>query len=379
MELNATQEKDQAVFRHFVEREIIPHARTFDREQRVPITLVRTLGDSGLLGLTAPLEYGGQGKDLVSFGLLNEQLGRASSSVRSLLTVHSMVIHAIVRWGSKEQKNTWIPRMARGEILGAFALSEADVGSDAAHVQTLAVDSGNGYVLSGHKTWVSFGQIADLFLVIGKHADGPTAFLVERNVGGLSILPVSDLLGDRAGMLAELDFRNCTVEKHSLLCRKGYGFSHVACAALDLGRYSVAWGCVGLAQACLDASLNYVNNRKQFGKRLIEHQLIQRLITEMVTNLNAARLLCFEAGRSRDAGEPRSILDSAMAKYFAAAAVNKIANDAVQMHGANGLSPSYPVERYLRDSRVAQIIEGSTEILQMMIAKWYADQGVLGP
>jgi glutaryl-CoA dehydrogenase (non-decarboxylating) len=378
MELNAQQKQDQAEFKDFVEREIVPRAQEFDEAQRIPTTLIRELGTRGFLGWAVPTQYGGRGKDLISFGLLNEQLGRASSSVRSLLTVHSMVTHSIVRWGNQEQKERWVPRMTRGEILGAFALSEPDVGSDAAHVQTSAVDAEHGFILGGDKKWVSFGQIANLFLVVGQHEHGPTAFVVERDVEGLSIAPLSGLLGDRASMLAELSFRNSPIGKSALLCRSGLGFSHVASSALDLGRYSVAWGCVGLAQACVDAALRYVNVRRQFGRPLIEHQLIQRLMTEMITNLTAARLLCFQAGQRRDAGDHRSILDTAIAKYFAATALNKIANDAVQVHGANGCSRAYPVERYLRDSKVAQIVEGSTEILQMMIAKWHNDEYMPG-
>jgi glutaryl-CoA dehydrogenase (non-decarboxylating) len=376
MELNASQQLDQVAFKNFATAEIAPNSQVFDREQKLPTALIRKLGDHGLLGLMAPLEHGGLGKDSITFGLLNEQIGRASSAVRSLLTVHSMVLHAIVRWGSSEQKKVWLPRLSKGDLLGAFALSEPEVGSDGANVQTIAVERSGEFVLTGRKSWVSFGQIADIFLVVARHESGPTAFLVERGIEGLSILPVSNLLGERAGMLAELDLRNCRVRNSSLLCRVGYGFSHVASAALDLGRYSVAWGCVGVAQACVDASLSYVNSRKQFGKRLIDHQLVQKLITDMVTNLTAARLLCFDAGQSRDSREHQSILITAMAKYFAATALDKIANDTMQLHGAKGLSSDLPVERYLRDSRVAQIIEGSTEILQTSIAQWYNDQGI---
>lgn len=235
-----------------------------------------------------PEEAGGAGMDLVSFGLLNEELGRGCSSVRSLLTVHSMVCRALFRWGSREQKERWLRPLASGQTVAAFALTEPEAGSDAQAVQTSAAADGDAYLLSGRKKWVSFGQVADLFLVFARCGEGPAAFLVERGAPGLRVEPISGMLGVRASMLAELHLSGCRVPRQNLLGGVGFGLSHVASAALDYGRYSVAWGCVGIAQACLEACLRYTGERRQFGAYLKDHQLIQRMIARMVTGVKAA-------------------------------------------------------------------------------------------
>jgi alkylation response protein AidB-like acyl-CoA dehydrogenase len=193
---------------------------------------------------------------------------------------------------------------------------------------------------------------------------------VERDSPGFSVKPITGMLGVRASMLAELFMNDCRIPKDNLVGRVGLGVSHVSSYALDYGRYSVAWGCVGIAQACLEACLEYASERKQFGVYLNEHQLIQQMLTEMITNLDAARLLCFQAGYLKDIGDPRSIMETTIAKYFASTMVTKVANDAVQIHGANGCSSKYRVQRYLRDSKIMEIVEGSTQIQQMTIARY---------
>lgn len=381
-ELTPSQRADRAAFRVFVDRVVAPEAGRYDREERIPGSVISELARAGHLGLTLPVAVGGQGKDILTYGLLNEELGRGCSSVRSLVTVHGMVSHALSRWGTSEQRERWLPLLARGAIVGAFALTEPLAGSDAQSIEARAEATGDGYRLNGVKRWISFGQIARLFLVFARVAGKPAAFLVERSAPGLTIDPMGGLLGARASMLAELRFDDCGVPADQLLGGVGCGITHIALSALDLGRYCVACGCVGIAQAALEAVLKYVNTRKQFGSYLKQHQLIRRMISNMVTNIRAARLLCYRAGCLKDAGDPRAIGETLIAKYFASKAAAQAASDAVQIHGANGCRDSYPVERYMRDARIMEIIEGSNEIQQLAIADFAeaeAGCGARGP
>jgi alkylation response protein AidB-like acyl-CoA dehydrogenase len=281
-----------------------------------------------------------------------------------------MVAQALFKWGNTFQKENWLPKLASGEVIAAFALSEPNVGSDAKSIETTATQSGNFYVLNGQKKWITYGQIADVFLVFAQCEGKPSAFLVEKNSPGLTIKPIFGMLGVRGSMLAELHLHDCKIPSENLLCRQGFGFSHVASSALDYGRYSVAWGCVGIAQACLDACLQYTSQRQQFGVYLKEHQLIRQMITEMLVNVKAARLLCYQAGYLKDSGDPKSIMETSIAKYFASTTATKAANDAVQIHGGNGCSREYSVQRYWRDAKIMEIIEGSTQIQQITIAEY---------
>ena len=369
IELTAKQLSEQAGFRDFVEAEVVPRADEYDRREHFPPDLIREVARRGYLGALVPGEYGGGGMSMLTFGLLNEELGRGCSSLRSLLTVHSMVAVTVARWGTRRQKERWAAALASGEVVGAFALTEANVGSDARSVETSAEPDGDSYVLNGGKRWITFGQVADLFLVFAQSAGKPVAFLVERQSPGLSAEPTTNLLGTRASMAAELTFRDCRVPAENVVGKPGFGFTHVASAALDCGRYSVAWGCVGLARACVEASVGYASRRRQFGSRLIEHQLIQQKVSDMITGLKAARLLCLHAGSLRDAGDPAAITETSVAKYFASVAASRAAADAVQIHGANGCGGEYPVGRYFRDAKVMEIIEGSTQMQQINIAR----------
>jgi hypothetical protein len=378
LELTAKQKDAQLEFRAFVNEEIIPYASQCDREEHTPPQLIKKLALRGFLGAAIPEKNGGSGMDAIAYGLLNEEIGRGCSSLRSLLTVHNMVAHVLCKWGSQYQKEHWIPKLASGETIAAFALSEPNAGSDAKSVETTAISSGNFYILNGKKKWITYGQIADLFLVFTQCAGKSTAFLVEKNRPGVSIKPIVGVLGTRASMLAELHLDDCPVPQENLVCRQGFGFSHVASSALDRGRYSVAWGCVGIGQACLEACIQYTSQRQQFGVYLKEHQIIRQMISEAIANVKAARLLCYQAGYLQEIGDPRSISETSIAKYFASTMAVKVASDAVQIHGGNGCSSDYPVERYFRDAKIMEIIEGSTQIQQITIAEsGYQEYGVL--
>lgn len=368
MELTVKQREDQAAFRAFAVQEIVPNADLYDREEQTPRELIQKMARQGFLGAIVAAEWGGGNKDLVTLGLLHEEIGSACSSVRSLLTVHSMVSYALQKWGRASLKSKWLPGLASGEHLGAFALSEPNVGSDAKSVETTAVLQGDQYILQGSKKWITYGQIADVFLVFAQIDGKVTAFLVERDTPGLSVHPIHGMLGTRASMLAELHFHDCAVARENLVGGIGFGLASIATSALDIGRYSVACGCVGIAQACLDACLAFTSTRKQFGVLLKEHQLIRQMITNMVVDVKAARLLCHRAGYLKDSGDPATLMETFIAKYFASMVAGRAANDAVQIHGALGCSSEYPVQRYLRDARIMEVIEGSTQIQQITIA-----------
>ncbi|HEX7185549.1 MAG TPA: acyl-CoA dehydrogenase family protein [Thermoanaerobaculia bacterium] len=370
LELTPEQRSARAEIRAFVAAEIAPHADRWDREEAIPPELIDELRRRRYLGTLIPEEFGGGGWDMITYGLMTEEIARGCSSVRSLLTVHDMVAHAILRWGSRALRERFLPRMATGELLGALALSEPNAGSDAKSVETTAVEDGDAWVLDGRKKWTTFGQIAGLFLAFTQCDGKPTAFLVEREAAGLAVTPLRGIVGTRASMLAELRMEGCRIPSDHLVGKIGFGVSHVASAALEQGRYSVAWGAVGITQACLDACTRYTAERKQFGVPLAEHQLIREMLTEMIVNVRAARLLCLRSGYLRQIGDPGGYAETMAAKYFASRSATRAANDAVQIHGANGLSEEYPVSRYLRDARVTEIIEGSTQIQQITIPRF---------
>lgn len=366
--LTPKQESARLSFREFVEREIAPRADAFDCEERLPPELFAELAARGYLRAALPEKSGGM--DAVTLGLLNEEVGRGCSSARSLLTVHHMVTVALSRWGSERLRERWLPPMADGETIAAFGMSEPNVGSDARQVETSAVRDGDSFILNGEKKWISFGQVADLFLIFAQCEGRPCAFLVPRQTDGLLTRDIKGLLGVRASMLAELRLTECRVPRESLVGGVGFGFSHVAATALDYGRYSVAWGCVGIAQACLDACLGHAGERRQFDSLLKDHQLIRRMLSDIMTEVRAARLLCLHAGHLKEAGDPAAIPETLIAKYFASRTAMRAAGNAVQIHGARGCSAESPVARYFRDAKVMEIIEGSNEMQQLTIAEY---------
>jgi glutaryl-CoA dehydrogenase (non-decarboxylating) len=374
IELTPEQRALRAEVRAFVEQEIAPHAGRWDREEAIPREIVDKLVERGWLGSMVPAEHGGKGLDQISYGVLTEEIGRGCSSTRSLLTVHDMACQGILRWGSREQKEKYLGRLARGEILGAFALSEPDAGSDAKGIRTTAraAEGGVGYVLDGTKKWITFGQIADLFLLFAQLDGKPTAFLVERGAPGFSAVPQRGLLGTRGSMLAELKLEGVRTEH--MVGRPGFGISHVVGAALEQGRYSVACGSVAIAQACLDACLAYARERQQGGKPIFDHQLVRAMLSDMITNVRAARLLCMRAGYLRDLGDPGAFAETMIAKHFASSTAMRVATDAVQIHGGNGCHEDFPVSRWFRDAKVMEIIEGSTQIQQSTIARFELEE-----
>jgi alkylation response protein AidB-like acyl-CoA dehydrogenase len=370
LELTPEQRALRAEVREFADRELVPRAGEFDRNEAIPRDVIDKLNERGWLGSIVPKEHGGAGFDMISYGILTEEIGRGCSSTRSLLTVHDMCAQGILRWGNKGQREKYLGRLAKGEIIGAFALSEPTAGSDAKGIATTAVLEDGSYVINGSKKWTTFGQIADLFLLFAQVDGKPTAFLIEREMPGFSFTPTSGLLGTRASMIAELKLENIRVPVEAMVGRPGFGVSHVVGAALEQGRYSVACGSVGIAQAALEASLAYARDRVQFDKPLFDHQLVRAMIADMITNVRAARLLCMRAGYMRDTGDPGSFAETMLAKYFASTTATKVATDAVQIHGGNGCHDDFAVSRLFRDAKVMEIIEGSTQIQQFTIPRF---------
>lgn len=378
LEPTAAQRAVRERTRAFVAERIAPHAGDWARADGFPRSLVGELRQAGLLGAPVPAEVGGGGLDPIAYGLLTEEIGRACSSVRSLLTVHDMCTQAVLRWGSRALKEEMVPAMAAGHLLAALGQSEPEIGSDAASVRTRAERIGGAkdgdFLLTGRKRWITCGRIADLFLVIARLDDAPVALLVDGDSPGVTREPISDVVGTAAAHLAEIVFDGCRVPAERLIGRPGFGFTAVAGTALDHGRYSVAWGSVGIAQACLDLARRHTASREQFGKPLRDHQLIRRKLTEMIANVRAARLLCYRAGWMRQSGSPSAIGETQVAKYFASRAAVAAANDAIQLQGALGLSHASPAVRYLHDAKVTEIIEGSTQIQQITIPDFPLDE-----
>lgn len=357
-------------FRAYVDEAIFPYSNEWEESEHIPDKVIDDFARRGYFGAFMPVAWGGMEMDCLTFGFLCAELAQGSTSLLSILTVHNMTAQAILRFGTEEQKSRWLKAMAYGEVHAAFALTEPDTGSDASNVSLEAVPDNDGYLLNGTKKWISFSTKADLFLVIARCTDkGLTAFLIERGTPGLSITPINGLLGFRAADVAELTFKNCHIAEDCLLGIPGGGFSYIACHALDHGRYCVGWGAAGVIQGCVEACVEYARSRKQFGRPLRSHQLVQAMVADMTTDLEAATSLAMRAAASRESMEPGSIMLTSISKYFSSKAALRVATDAVQIHGGNGCGPEYPVQRYFRDAKVCEIIEGSSQMQQLMISR----------
>lgn len=359
---------DWAAVKEFVAKELAPNADQYDQAGYLPQEVLTRMCDLRLWGAVLPLAEGGSGLDTVSFGTLHEEISRGDSSVRNLLTVHSMVAASVSRWGDATQREQWLPDLASGAIRGAFGLSEPQAGSDTAGITATAQPRNGNWVLNGHKKWITGARTADLFLMFALVNGRAAAFLVPRDTPGLTVVPISGLLGARSSMLGEVLMSDVVTGPDALLGPQQFGAAMVMNSALDVGRFSVASGSVGIAQGCLDACADYTAKRTVRGRPIRELQLIRAKLADMVTDTRAARQLCEHAGRLKDAGDQRSIMATWIAKYFASKAAARIASDAVQIHGANGCGSEYPVQRYFRDAKLGEIVEGSSEIQQLLIS-----------
>ena len=360
---------DHLRIRELVDVLVEPCADAWDNAGTLPADILRRFADEGLFGAFVPTEFGGLGLSTAELGKIAEELGRGSMSLVSALTVHSMCTASILRWGTDEQKARWLPRLAKGEILGAFALTEPNIGSDARNVEAALVDQGDHYILTGSKKWITGGLFASVLLVFAQAGGQPTAVLVPTDSPGVTVTPIEGMLGFRAATATSIRFDGVVVPKSSQIAPTGMGFSHVVNSTLDLGRFLIACGSTGLIRACTEAAVAYARERKQFGTILFDHQLIREMIANMVTRYKAARALCERAAQLRDAGDPGMIGETTVAKYYASTAASQSANDCLQIHGANGAGPGMPIQRYFRDARMTEIIEGSNQIQQLVISQ----------
>jgi butyryl-CoA dehydrogenase len=374
MDLSLTREQEliRDSAREFCEREITPYAREWDRSETMDREIVAKLAEVGFLGAVLPEEHGGMALDTISYCLVMEELGRADSSVRGIVSVNlGLVGKTIVRWGTEAQKQEWLPQLVSGEALGCYALTEPEAGSDPASLRTRAERNGGDWVLSGSKIFITLGSWAGLALVFarsgGEGARGITCFLVPTKSPGFEARRIEGKLGLRAQDTAELFLDGVRVPDSARLGGEGEGFK-VAMSALDNGRISLAAGCVGICQGCLDACVAHASERRQFGKPIGSFQLVQELIAEIGVDAEAARLLAWRAAALADAGESHT-LESSVAKYFCSEAAVRAANAAVQVHGGYGYVDEYPVGKYLRDARVTTLYEGTSQIQKLIIGR----------
>ncbi|MCX2953671.1 acyl-CoA dehydrogenase family protein [Lentzea sp. NEAU-D7] len=358
-----------AEVRRFVDLEIAPHANAFERAEWIPREVLSRVAELDLWAPFLPSEFGGAGMDMVTLGRVHEEIGRGCSSLRSLLTVHSMVSASVHRWGDQAQQEKWLRALACGEKLGAFCLTEPDrSGSDATAEGTTAVRDQDGWVLNGTKKWITGGQVADLFMVFATTGSGMCTFLVEADRPGVRVTALPHVAGTTASMLALVEFTDVRLEPSALLGPQGWAAGTVMTNALGLGRYSVACGAVGIIRAAIDACAEYTSVRSAGGVPLRDLPHVRQMMSGMVTARDAGRLLCERAGALSDAGDPATIMATWVAKYHASKAAVQAAGDAVQIHGANGFSPEHPVGRLYRDSKVTEVIEGSTQVQELTIA-----------
>jgi butyryl-CoA dehydrogenase len=371
--LTEEQELAQRTAREFATEKVLPRAAEIDEHEKIPPELLREMGALGFMGTYVPEKYGGSGLDIVSNVLIIEEINRACASTGVALCTHiSLAIDPILRHGTDAQKEKYLPKLARGEWIGCFALSEPASGSDAAAMRTTARRDGDSWVLSGTKNFITNGSIADIAIVFAqtdakqKHK-GIAAFIVEKGTPGFSIGKLEQKLGIRGSDTAQLVFQDCRVPAANLLGEMGEGFK-IALSTLDGGRISIAAQAVGIARACLEDSLAYAKQREAFGKKIADFQAIQWMLADMATEIDAARLLTWRAAALKDAGEDH-VLAAAEAKLFASDIAVRAARDCVQIFGGYGYLKDFPAERHYRDSKITEIYEGTSEIMKLVIAE----------
>ena len=373
IELTEEQKMIQALARDFAEKEVRPIAEEIDREARFPRETVRRMGELGLMGIAVPEAWGGGGGDTVAYAVALEEVSRACASHGVVMTVNnSLYCEPVARYGTDEQKARFLTPFASGQKIGCFSLTEPEAGSDATNQSTLARREGDAYLLDGRKIFVSNGREADAALVFAqtdrtKGPRGISAFLVEKGTPGFTVVKTEEKLGIRASDTAELLFEGCRVPASSRLGEEGQGF-RIAMTTIDGGRIGIGAQAVGIAVAAYEASVAYARERKSFGVPIGQHQMVQWMLADMATGIEAARLLTLRAACLKDRGEPFGP-EAAMAKLFASETAMRVATDAVQVHGGYGFIKEYQVERHFRDAKITQIYEGTSQIQKLVIAR----------
>jgi alkylation response protein AidB-like acyl-CoA dehydrogenase len=375
-ELTDEQRMVRETARDFTDNEIVERARENDRNEHFDLELVSKIAAQGYLGAIVPREYGGAALDYLTYGLVVEEIGRGCSAMRTVISVQtSLVCSTLLRWGTEEQKRQWLPQLCSGEWLGCFGLTEPDTGSDAANQKTRAKKTDSGWVINGSKMFISLANHAKLALIFAQTDQNPTppthrglaCFLVDTDQPGFQPQAIHHKMGLRGSDTAAIALDDVEVPENALLGEVGEGFK-IAMTALDSGRYSVAAGCVGICQGCVDASVKYSQEREQFGRPIASFQLVQAMIANMVVDTEASRMLVWRAGFLKDSGKPNTT-ETSIAKYYATEAAVRCANNAIQVHGGSGYVDDHPVERYFRDVRVTTLYEGTSQIQQLIIGR----------
>lgn len=372
-ELTEEQSLVQEMMRDFANNEIFPEGKALEDQHKFPKELLKKIADLGILGMTVPAEFGGTQTDEISFILTLEEIGRALPSLSVIISVHcSLFCYAINTFGSPSQKDKYLPQAADGKCLGAFSLTEPGVGSDATHLQTKAKKDGDIYVLNGTKSWVTNGKEADVLILFAKTENDKekkfSAFIVDKNTPGLHVTRIEEKLGLHASSTAEISLEDCCIPSENLLGKEGQGAT-IAFKCLDHSRIGIAAQSVGLSQRALDEAVKYSKNREAFGATISGLQAIQFMISDMATQIEASRLLTYQAALLFEKGKPFA-KESSMAKLFASEAANKIAYLALQIHGGYGYSKEYIVEQLFRDARAFSIYEGTSEIQRLIISRY---------
>ncbi len=357
--------------REFSENEIRPRVAEVDREAAFPADIIQKMKPLKFFGLQVPRDYGGAGLDSISYTIAVEELSRVSAALGLCVTVHNSVgIYPILKFGTPEQIQTFVPAMAAGDSIGAFCLTEANAGSDAGGVETVAAQVADGYLINGTKIFVTNGGICGTVLVFAvEEGERPRSnvFIVPKETPGFQVGEVEDLCGMRANPVSSLFFEDCRVSNHHLLGRPGQGLK-VGLTALDTGRIGIAAQALGIAQAAHDDALAYARERQQFNKPISSFQTIQNYLADMHTQIEASRMLLYRAAAAKDSGKPFS-MEASMAKLHCSATARTVTDLAVQIHGGYGYSKEYDVERYFRDAKVTEIYEGTSEIQRLVIAR----------
>jgi butyryl-CoA dehydrogenase len=372
-ELTDEQRLVRETARDFTDKEIVDRARENDRNEHFDLELVSKIADQGYLGAIVPREYGGADLDYLTYGLVVEEVGRGCSAMRTVISVQtSLVCSAFLRWGTEEQKQRYLPKLCSGEWLGCFGLTEPDTGSDAANQKTRARKTDSGWVINGSKMFISLGNHAKVALIFAqtdpeKAHRGLACFLVDTDQPGFKPQEIHHKMGLRGSDTAEIALDDVECRDEDLLGEVGDGFK-IAMSSLDSGRYSVAAGCVGICQGCLDASVRYSKDRVQFGRPIASFQLVQEMLADIKLQTDAARMLVWRAGNLKDTGKPNTT-ETSIAKLFATEAAVHCANVAIQVHGGSGYVDDYPVERYFRDVRVTTLYEGTSQIQKLIIGR----------
>ncbi|HUS99029.1 MAG TPA: acyl-CoA dehydrogenase [Candidatus Thermoplasmatota archaeon] len=372
LELNEQQKMIRSMVREFAEKEIAPLAAELDKTGEYPTKILEKMAKLGLLGIIIPQQYGGAGLDTISYATVVEEISRKCASTGVITSVHnSLAAWPIMKYGSEEQKKKYLPILASGEKIGAFAGTEPNAGSDLGAMKTTAVLKGNHYIINGDKTFITSGPKAGIILVFAvtdKNAGtkGMSAFIIENTFKGYKVGSIFDKLGINASQTSELLFENMEVPKENLLGKEGEGFK-IALSTLDGGRIGIAAQAVGIAQAALDESISYSKQREQFGKPIAKFQAIQWMIADIATRIEAARFLVYNAAYTKDKGE-RFSKEAAMAKLFASETAMDTVIKAVQIHGGYGYTKEYMVERLFRDAKITEIYEGTSEVQRMVIS-----------